>query len=138
MKKTKKEFKGMLAPYDSDDELLKELLEVEEGEDLTEVLSNAFLDSDYILQEGEVLLVIEVDGYLIFRESYDSLDEDDIEKLEKFYFDDSSLKEFEEVSTWSDDIEKSNFRMNESKLAIKYRGYKGGEGYHYGWWILSA
>ena len=135
MKKTKKEFKGMLSPYDSDDELLKELLEVEEGEDLTEALSNAFLDSDYILQEGEALLVIEVDGYLIFRESYDSLDEDDIKKLGRFYFDDSSLKEFEEVSTWSDDIEKSKFRMNESKLAIKYRG---GEGYHYGWWILSA
>jgi len=135
MKKTKKEFKGMLSPYDSDDELLKELLEVEEGEDLTEALSDAFLDSDYILQEGEALLVIEVDGYLIFRESYDSLDEDDIKKLGRFYFDDSSLKEFEEVSTWSDDIEKSKFRMNESKLAIKYRG---GEGYHYGWWILSA
>ena len=135
MKKTKKEFKGMLSPYDSDDELLKELLEVEEGEDLIEALSDAFLDSDYILQEGEALLVIEVDGYLIFRESYDSLDEDDIKKLGRFYFDDSSLKEFKEVSTWSDDIEKSKFRMNESKLAIKYRG---GEGYHYGWWILSA
>ena len=135
MKKIKKEFKGMLAPYNSDDELLKELLDVEEGEDLMKALSDAFFDSDFILQEGEVLPVIEINGYLIFREYYDDLDEDDIKKIERFYFDDSSLKDFEEVSTWSDDIEKSNFRMNESKLAIKYRG---GEGYYYGWWILSA
>lgn len=99
-----------------------------------------WIDCDYIMKSGEVIKCVEIDGEIITDEDDDNELTDDDKKLIGAFYNDELLKEysrtnkFVELSTWPQDIEKSDAEMNAAKVAIKYRG---GSGYHYGWWILK-
>ena len=96
--------------------------------------SDLFIDSDYIVKDGEHLPAVIMDNNLYIM-GLENLSDEDIKAIERFYLDDQSLKDFEELSTWSMDIEESSKKLSLATLGMKYRG---GSGYHYSWWILTV
>lgn len=103
-------------------------------------------DSDYILIKGQSIPAVCVDDEIIYDDGWldallDRLEftSNEDKKIIAFYTDEllnekKASGEFEELSTWPIDIEESNNTINKAPLAIKYRG---GQGYHYGWWLLN-
>ena len=104
-------------------------------------------DSDYILIKGKSIPVVcTEDGEIIYDGGWlDALldrtefTDKEEKKIIAFYTDElfdqyKATGQFVELSTWQMDIKESNKAMNTAPLAIKYRG---GEGYYYGWCILT-
>ena len=93
-----------------------------------------WIDSDYLMLKGKVVSVVEIDKE-IFINSYQELPKDVEELVKTFYDNDKKSDKEVELSTWPQDIKKSAKKMQEASVALKYRG---GRGYHYGWWVLRA
>jgi len=107
-----------------------------------------WIDSDYILVNGKSFNAVQVDDEVIIN--LNDLNDAGILDIEltnkqkqaimnfydnkQFKLDNASGK-IKELSTQTMDIEKSDEKMNNASLAIKYRG---GQGYNYGWWVLVS
>lgn len=96
-------------------------------------------DSDYLLVNGDEYSIICADNEIILLNDDIELTKSQIKRIIAFYTDKLLQKykasgKFVELSTWPQDIKRSHAIMNTSPLAIKYRG---GTGYHYGWWVLN-
>jgi len=108
-----------------------------ENEDLKDdyYRGDFWYDCDYILVNGETIFCVEVDGEIIIEDFCNvELSNENIALIERFYSYPFNNDDFEELSTWRQDIEESSKRVNRANLSIKYRG---GKGYYYGWWILN-
>ena len=104
-------------------------------------------DSDYILIEGKSIPIVCIDDEIIYDElgmeaimsNWDGFTDNQEKRIIAFYTDElfdqyKATGQFVELSTWPQDIKESSEAMKTAPLAIKYRG---GQGYNYGWWILT-